>query len=79
MLLNRAKDGNYRSEGIYISYSPSLDPPTEWSQPVKILNGGAWYPQVIGLDTGSGTDKVAGEWARFYMMGTSHHLLHFIK
>ena len=79
MLLNRAKDGNYRSEGIYISYSPSLDPPTEWSAPVKILNGGAWYPQVIGLDTGSGTDKVAGEWARFYIMGTSHHLLHFIK
>ena len=79
MLLNRAKDGNYRSEGIYISYSSSLDPPTKWSPPVKILNGGTWYPQVIGLDTGAGTDKVAGEWARFYMMGTSHHLLHFIK
>jgi hypothetical protein len=78
MLLNRARDVSYRTEGIYISYSSSLDPP-KWSAPVKILNGGAWYPQVIGLDAGSGTDKVAGEWARFYMMGTSHHLLHFIK
>jgi len=70
---------SYRTEGIYISYSPSLDNPTQWSTPVKILNGGKWYPQVLGVESGSGTDKIAGEWARFYMMGTSHHLLHFIK
>jgi hypothetical protein len=79
MLLSRAKDGNYSTEGIYISYAASLDRPSEWSPPGKNMNGGVWYPQVIGLDTGLGTDKVAGEWARFYMMGTSHYLLHFIK
>jgi hypothetical protein len=79
MLLTRARDGNYRTEGIYISYASSLDSPTQWAPPVKILNGGSWYPQVIGVESGSGTDKVAGEWARFYMMGTSQHLLHFIK
>jgi hypothetical protein len=79
MLLNRARDGSYRTEGIYIAYAASLDNPTEWSAPAKILNGGKWYPQVLGVESGSGTDKVAGEWARFYMMGTSQHLLHFIK
>ena len=79
MLLARASDGNYRTEGIYISYAPSLDSPTQWSAPVKILSGGAWYPQVIGVESGSGTDKIAGEWARFYMMGTSQHLLHLIR
>jgi hypothetical protein len=79
MLMSRAKDRNWGTEGIYISYSPSLDDPALWSKPAKILNGGKWYPQVLGLETGSGTDKVAGEWARFFMMGTSHHLIHFIR
>ncbi|MGH9255133.1 MAG: hypothetical protein ACRD3C_11240 [Vicinamibacterales bacterium] len=79
MLLSRANNGNYRTEGIYISYTSSLDSPARWSAPVKILNGGKWYPQVLGVESGSGTDKVAGEWARFYMMGSSHHLIRFIK
>jgi len=79
MLMSRAKDGNWGTEGIYISYAPSLDDPALWSKPARILSGGKWYPQVLGLETGSGTDKVAGEWARFFMMGTSHHLIHFIR
>lgn len=44
---------------------------------MKILNGGKGYPQVLGLESGSGTDKVAGEWGRFFMMGSSLHLIHF--
>ena len=78
MLLNRAKDVDYRQEGIYVSFAPSLDNPQQWSPPAKILNGGSWYPQVIGFDEG-GTDKTAGEWARFFMMGTSQQLIHFIR
>jgi len=79
MLLNRAKDTKYNQEGIYVSYSPRLDDPRIWSAPLKILNGGSWYPQVIGLDEGIGTDKEAGEWARFFMAGTSQHLIHFTR
>ena len=79
MLLNRAKDTKYNQEGIYVSYSPRLDDPRIWSAPLKILNGGSWYPQVIGLDEGTGTDKVAGESARFFMAGTSQHLIHFTR
>lgn len=79
MLLNRARDTQYNQEGIYVSYSPRLDDPTIWSAPLKILNGGSWYPQVIGLDEGTGTDKVAGEWARFFMAGSSQHLIHFTR
>ena len=79
MLLNRAKDTKYNQEGIYVSYSPRLDDPSIWSPPLKILNGGSWYPQVIGIDEGSGTDKVAGEWARFFMAGTSQYLIHFTR
>lgn len=79
MLLNRAKDANYGQEGIYVSFTPSLNDPRLWSTPGRILKGGDWYPQVIGLDGGSGTDKNAGEWARFFMSGISQHFIHFIR
>ena len=79
MLLNRAKDTKYSQEGIYVSFSPRLDDPRLWSAPSKILNGGSWYPEVIGLDEGSGTDRAAGEWARFFMAGTSQYLIHFTR
>jgi hypothetical protein len=79
MLLNRAKDTKYNQEGIYISFSPRLDDPRLWTTPKKILDGGSWYPQVISQDDGVGTDKVAGEWARFFMAGTSKHLIHFTR
>ena len=48
MLLNRAKDENYAQEGIYVSYAPRLDDPSLWTAPQKLLNGGRWYPQVVG-------------------------------
>ena len=79
MLLNRARDTKYNQEGIYVSYSPRLDDPRIWPVPVKTLNGESWYPQVVGLDEGIGTDKVAGEWARFFMAGTSQYLIHFTR
>jgi hypothetical protein len=78
MLLNRAKDTNWRQEGIYVSFNRRLDA-TGWSEPVKILSGGRWYPQVMGIEAGAGTDKVAGRWARFFMAGASEHLIQFIK
>lgn len=77
MLLNRARDTSWKQEGIYISYAPRLDDPRLWSAPVKILNGGTWYPQVIGLEPGTGSDKVAGQWARFFVSGVSQHLIRF--
>ena len=79
MLLNRAKNTRYDQEGIYVSFAPRLDDPRLWSPPVKILNGGSWYPQVISEDDGVGTDKVAGEWARFFLAGTSQYLIHFTR
>jgi len=79
MLLSRAKDVEYRQEGVYVSFASSLEDPREWSAPVKVLNGGTWYPQVFGLEEAGGTDKTAGEWARFFMLGKSRHLIRFMK
>lgn len=77
MLLNRAKDENYAQEGIYVSYAPRLDDPSLWTTPLKLLNGGRWYPQVVGTEAGRGTDKEAGASARFFMSGRSDWVITF--
>ena len=77
MLLNRAKDDQFGQDGIYVSYSPTLADPGRWTEPTKILSGGEWYPQVIGGETGSGTDRLAGRRARFFMTGRSDRLIEF--
>jgi hypothetical protein len=79
MLLNRAKDESYTQEGIYVSYSPTLHDPSQWTPPVKILNGGKWYPQIIGSPAGGGTDKLAGATARFFMSGRSDWVINFTR
>lgn len=79
MLLNRAKDENYTQEGIYVSFATALDDPAKWSAPRKILSGGKWYPQVVGSALGTGTDKIAGGSARFFMSGRSDWMINFVK
>ena len=78
MLLNRAKDEQFGQEGIYMSFAPVLDDPTLWSPPQRLVEGGSWYPQVMGIEAGTGTDKEAGARARFFMGGTSTSLIEFL-
>ncbi|MDH4065378.1 MAG: hypothetical protein OEW19_13345, partial [Acidobacteriota bacterium] len=77
MLLNRAKDEQFGQEGIYVSFASALDDPSLWSPPQRILDSGSWYPQVIGVAVGDGTDKKAGARARFFMGGVSDYLIEF--
>jgi hypothetical protein len=77
MLLNRSTDEAFTQDGIYVSFAPSLDDPALWSLPQKILNGGKWYPQVLGLEPGEGTDRIAGSRARFFMGGASTDYIDF--
>jgi hypothetical protein len=78
MLVSRAKDVDFEQEGVYVSFARSLEDPRAWSTPTRILKGGTWYPQVLGLEDGSGTDKTAGEFARFFMLGESRHMIRFL-
>lgn len=71
MLLNRTKTTSWDGEGIYVSFSPDVTSPESWSTPARIVRNGRWYPQIIGLEHGSGTDRLAGERARFFMGGRS--------
>ncbi len=77
MLLNRAKDDHFGQEGIYVSFSPTIADPTQWTTPARIMSGGGWYPQVIGMEAGSGTDRIAGRRARFFMTGRSDRFIEF--
>lgn len=77
MLLNRTADESFTQEGVYVSFSSSLDDPAQWSAPSRILTGGSWYPQVIGIERGEGTDKQAGKVARFFMSGVSIYFIEF--
>lgn len=79
MLLNRAEDTDWSQEGIYIAFSTDLSDPSSWSTPRRLLAGGLWYPQVIGIEPGVGTDKVAGERARFFMGGRSQYWIQFSR
>ena len=78
MLLNRARGKGWVQEGIYVSFSTDVADPMSWSEPEKIHNGGSWYPQVIGTGEGlRGTDKLAGQTARFFMGGVSDYEIVF--
>ena len=81
ILLNHSQGGsNMPQEGIYVSFNDSLDNPEGWSKPEKILNGGRWYPQVVGINTvAHETDKLAGKTARFFMNGISSMEIVFLK
>jgi hypothetical protein len=79
MLLNRARNADWEQEGIYVAFAPTLDDPQSWTIPDKILDGGSWYPQVVGTEPGVGTDRIAGESARLFIEGRSEHLIRFIR
>jgi hypothetical protein len=77
MLVNRTKDEAFSQDGIYVSFAPALDDPRTWTFPRKLLDGGVWYPQVMGLEPGQGTDRIAGARARFFTAGTSTAYIDF--
>ncbi len=78
MLLNRAKDGKFSQEGIYVAFATPAGFPIQWSAPQRILQGGTWYPQVIGIEHALGTDKQASARARFFMGGRSDYEILFV-
>lgn len=77
MLLNRATSDTWEQGGVLVSFNARLDDPAGWSPPALLWRGGSWYPQVIGLDPTVGTDAYAGAVARFFMSGTSAHVIVF--
>lgn len=65
-------------EGIYASFNATLDDPSKWTKPQRIMKNGGWYPQVIGSGP-QGTDRQAGRTARLYIQGFSRWEIVFVK
>lgn len=80
MLLNHTQYGesDIRQEGIYCSFNNELNNPDGWSIPTRIIGGGGWYPQVVGLGLDD-SDTVAGRNARFFMTGFSAWEIQFSR
>lgn len=76
-VMNHAKNGDFAEDGIYIAATSTLENPSAWSVPQLLLSGGNWYPEVIGLETGTGTDRQAGARARFFFAGSSDYEIVF--
>jgi hypothetical protein len=77
-LLNFAQDPEWGQRGIYVSFNRNIADPEGWSKPRRILDGGEFYPQVIGTDLpGEGTDRLAGKKARLFLHGYSEHVIRF--
>jgi hypothetical protein len=80
ILLNRAIDRRWKQEGIYLSLSPDLADPNNWTEPMKILGEGGWYPQVVGLNYARReTEREASALARLYIHGDSKFTMRFSK
>jgi hypothetical protein len=81
ILMNRTRyKPGWPQEGIYISYSTDLSNPKSWTPPERILEGGKWYPEVLGVNSAAReTDKVCGQQGRLYMMGASRLEILFLK
>jgi hypothetical protein len=78
MLVNRARDETFNTDGIYVAFARTLADVTAWSTPRKVANGGGWYAQVVGLDEGD-TDRRAGQRARFFQTGKSDFFIEFSR
>ena len=83
MVMPRTQGGNpptlvWPTEGIYMTLSDDLTDPKSWSEPVKIAQGGYWYPQFVGINPNDQeTDSKIGKWARFFLEGESKYLVQF--
>lgn len=78
MVLNRTAEGasDWWQEGVYLTFTRDLADPLSWSEPEKLMNGGDWYPEIVGTKPGEG-DTLAGQRARFFMSGYSAWSIEF--
>jgi hypothetical protein len=82
VLMDRSDGGNYDTQGVYMTYTATLDNPLSWAAPKLIITDNqGWYPQVIGPPVVAGTDKVAGTGSggqtRYFNQGQSTFFITF--
>jgi len=79
VLLNRSCcSPDWPQEGVYLSLNADLSDPSGWVAPVKIIDGGEWYPWVMGAGHGE-TSSEAGQSMRLFLRDTSEWELWFYR
>lgn len=77
VLMNRSCcTPDWPQEGVYLSMNADLSDPTSWLAPVKIIDGGEWYPWVMGTAPGE-TSAQAGQTVRLFLRESSEWELVF--
>lgn len=77
MLLNRSCcEPGWPQEGVYLTTAADLADPASWQEPLKILEGGDWYPWVLGAGPAE-TSALAGQRMRLFTRDTSEWELVF--
>jgi len=80
VLMSRSGGNNYDPAGIYMTNTASLDDPLSWATPKLVIEKDqGWYPQVVGDAAIHGTDKLAGERARYFDCGVSQFFITFAE
>jgi hypothetical protein len=59
--------------GLYISFATNLAQPETFTPPQKLLDGGGWYPMIVGQ-----TDKQSNRTARLFLGSHSDHEIEFL-
>jgi hypothetical protein len=79
MLLNHSCcTPGWPQKDVRVTFNADLANPSAWSTPQVLVDGGAWYPQVLGTGP-EGTDSEAGRFPRLYMYGRSTARMVFHK
>ncbi|MBX3499449.1 MAG: hypothetical protein KF889_08400 [Alphaproteobacteria bacterium] len=60
----------FHSAANAVSFNATPERPDAWSAPIRIVEGGGWYPQVVGLGANDG-DTLSGAEARLFISGLS--------
>jgi hypothetical protein len=71
VLMNRSCcSPRWPQEGVYITMNENLTDPAAWTEPVKIIEYGDWYPWVMALE-GEQPNAEAGQQVRLFVRGSS--------
>lgn len=77
VLLNRSCcDTDWPQEGVYLTMNADLSDPSGWTEPIRIIEGGDWYPWFLGAEEGE-TSSSAGQRTHLFLRQNSEYDVYF--
>lgn len=77
VVMNRSCcEPGWPQKGIYLTMTADIADPAAWFEPVRLFEGGDWYPQILGSGAGE-TGSLAGQLVRLFTGAISNWELLF--